>query len=132
MPVDGDTNPDSIELVARYTRAGKTLTALLTGDAEREETGACLAAGDVGDIDLLKVGHHGSQDSLTPDEAHALRPEVAVASAGEGNSYGHPDPTCVETLRKAGARFYCTKDVGDVEVTPGIEGPAVRVAHDTS
>lgn len=126
MPVDGDTNPDSIELVARYTRAGKTLTALLTGDAEREETGACLAAGDVGDIDLLKVGHHGSQDSLTPDEAYALRPEVAVASAGEGNAYGHPDPRCVSVLEACGARFLCTMDAGDVEVRPGRTGPVVR------
>lgn len=132
QPVAGDVNADSLEMLVSYDKDGRKLTALLTGDAEHLETGAVVDKGAVGDIDVLKVGHHGSSISIDERDAEALDPEVAVASAGEGNSYGHPDPTCVETLRKAGARFYCTKDVGDVEVTPGIEGPAVRVAHDTS
>lgn len=124
--VDGDENAESLELLVSYERGGRSLTALLTGDAERDETGACLDAGDVGDIDLLKVGHHGSEVSLTPEMAGRLSPEVAVASAGEGNSYGHPRPECVEMLEGAGALFLCTKDVGDVDVRPGSAGPLVR------
>lgn len=124
--VSGEENADSLELAVRYERRGASLTALLTGDAERDETGAALARGDVGDIDFLKVGHHGSAVSLTEAEARALAAEVAVASAGEGNSYGHPTPECVEMLEDAGSLFLCTKDVGDVEVRPGRAGPSVR------
>ena len=126
--VDGLDNPDSLELTIAYTGRGRELRGLLTGDAEQDETGAVIAAGDVGDIDFLKVGHHGSEVSLTSEQAEALAPEVAVASAGEGNAYGHPRKECVEALVSAGARFLCTKDVGDVELRPGRDGVMVRTA----
>lgn len=125
-PVSGTTNPDSLELLVTYARGGQSLTALLTGDAEQDEMAALLASGDVGDIDFLKVGHHGSAASLTPEQARLLDPEVAVASAGQNNEYGHPCQECVEALTSAGTLFLCTKDVGDVEVRPGITGPIVH------
>jgi competence protein ComEC len=120
--VDGDENSESIELAVSYGRGRATLSALLTGDAEQDELGRILSAGDVADIDLLKVGHHGSKVSLTYEQACALAPELAVASAGEGNDYGHPSSECVEVLQRAGAVFLCTKDVGDVDVRPGSSG----------
>lgn len=123
--VDGSENADSLELVLTYEHNGNGLSALLTGDAEKDETGACLARGDVGDIDFLKVGHHGSEVSLTSDEAAALDPEVSVASAGTGNKYGHPREECVDALVGAGSVFLCTKDVGTVTVRPGARGPVV-------
>ena len=126
--VGGGENGDSIELAFSYDEGGATLTGLLAGDAEQDETGAVIARGDVGDVDLLKVGHHGSEVSISSEEAADLDPEVSVASAGEGNSFGHPSPTCVETLEGVGSTFLCTKDVGDVTVTPGANGPSVQVA----
>ena len=120
--VDGDENGESIELAVSYGRGQATLSALLTGDAEQDELDQILSAGDLADIDLLKVGHHGSKVSLTYEQACALAPELAVASAGEGNDYGHPSSECVEVLQRAGAVFLCTKDVGDVDVRPGSSG----------
>lgn len=125
-PTDGGENEDSLELVVSYADGGRELTALLTGDAERDRTGEALARGEVGDVDLLKVGHHGSAVSLSAEEARVLDPEVSVASAGEGNRYGHPTSECVDILEGAGSLFLCTKDVGDVEVRPGRSGPVVR------
>ena len=124
-PVDGGDNADSLMLAVSYEHNGDELSALLTGDAEKDETAACLARGDVGDIDFLKVGHHGSEVSLTADEAALLDPEVSVASAGEGNKYGHPRKECVDVLEAAGSVFLCTKDVGPVTVRPGARGPTV-------
>lgn len=124
-PSGGEGNEGSLELSLTFSDGHRTLTGLLAADAEREETGAALERGDVGDIDFLKVGHHGSEVSVTPEIARALRPEVSVASAGEGNSYGHPDPVCVGVLEDVGSVFLCTKDVGDVTVEPGAEGPNV-------
>lgn len=127
--VDGSENAHSLEMLVRYERDGRTLTALLTGDAERDETGSALARGDLCDIDVLKVGHHGSEVSITEQQARALDPEVSVASAGEGNSYGHPNQACVEALEAAGSMFLCTKDVGDVELRPGTSGPEVNAGR---
>lgn len=124
-PAGGEGNEGSLEILLSYDDGTRELTALLAADAEREETGAAVERGDVGDVDLLKVGHHGSEASLTPEIARALAPEVSVASAGEGNGYGHPDPVCVGILEDAGSLFLCTMDVGDVCVEPGADGPVV-------
>ena len=123
--VDGSHNEDSLCLGLSYEAGERTLTALLTGDAEQDVLAEVAPA--AGDIDLLKVGHHGSRVSLSPDEARTLAPEVAVASAGADNSYGHPTPECVRVLEDAGANFLCTKDVGDVRAEPGAEGVRVSV-----
>lgn len=98
------------------------MTGLLTGDAERDETGEVVDSGRVGRIDFLKVGHHGSRVCLTPSETKALSPILSVASAGEGNSYGHPSEEAVDMLEDVGSRFFCTKDVGRVVVVPGSGG----------
>ena len=59
---------------------------LLTGDAEAE-----LAPVDPGDIDVLKVAHHGSDDAGLAGAAGAEpTPELAVISVGADNTYGHP------------------------------------------
>ncbi|MBR3327165.1 MAG: ComEC/Rec2 family competence protein, partial [Atopobiaceae bacterium] len=127
--VDGGENAESVELLIEYDDGVRSLTGLLTGDAETDELAAIIAKGDVGNIDFLKVGHHGSEVSITPAQACAIDPEVSVASAGEGNTYGHPSRECMDALEEAGSIFVCTKDVGDVEVLPGEHGPALRVAN---
>lgn len=120
--VGGNQNADSLELVLDYQGPDGSLRALLTGDAERDQTAQAVRDGRVGDIDVLKVGHHGSKVSIYPETAEALDPEVSVASAGEGNEYGHPSPECREVLEGVGSTFLCTKDQGTVLVGPGREG----------
>ncbi len=89
--------------------------------------GEALRHGRVGDVDFLKVGHHGSRVSIDVAEARRLDPEVSVASAGRGNKYGHPSPDCVRVLRKSGSTFLCTMDVGTVTLEPGERGVRVSV-----
>ena len=125
-PVTGEENADSLCLAVAYDRDDASLKALLTGDAERGELDAY--AGAAGDIDVLKVGHHGSKVSVDAESLAILDPEVAVASAGEGNSYGHPAPECVDAIEDSGAAFFCTTESGDVTVSPGRSGPSVRTA----
>lgn len=121
---EGDGNEGSLCLLLTYEGPEGTLRMLLTGDAESEELAGFVD--EVGDIDVLKVGHHGSAASIDASQAAALSPEVSVASAGEGNSYGHPRPDCIETLKAAGSMFLCTKDVGSVTLLPGRDGVGVR------
>jgi competence protein ComEC len=126
--VAGNQNTDSLVLAVRDADEGDAW-ALLTGDAEADVLESLLAAGELGEVDLLKVGHHGSAASTTPAVAAALAPLVAVASAGENNSYGHPTEACVEALEGAGAQVHVTFRCGDVDVRPSDEGVVVRCEH---
>ena len=122
---EGDINNGSVVLLVRHGG----FSAILTGDAEAPVEGALVARGALGPVDLLKVGHHGSHSSTTPDFVAALRPGVAVISAGVDNEYGHPAP---ETLATLGAlpdiAVYRTDRQGDVEIVT--DGRTYRVRTD--
>ena len=124
-PVSGEGNEDSLVMTLSYDDGRRTLAGLLTGDAERGEVGAVVGRKDAGDVDFLKVGHHGSAVSVDEELVEALSPEVSVASAGENNRYGHPTRECVSLLEEEGSLFLCTKDAGDVTITPGERGAEV-------
>jgi beta-lactamase superfamily II metal-dependent hydrolase len=96
-PLSGDSNADSMVLLVSCG----AVSVLLTGDAEIPSERAMLAAGVLGDVDVLKVGHHGSRTSTSPEFLAQVRPEAGVISAGVGNSYGHPHPEVVERLTAA-------------------------------
>ncbi|WP_369525663.1 ComEC/Rec2 family competence protein, partial [Parvibacter caecicola] len=87
---------------------------LLTGDAEAQPLAKALAAFDVGNLDLVKVGHHGSKNALSAPILEATAPEVGLISVGEGNSYGHPHPSTLQLLEEAGAQVLRTDVCGDV------------------
>ena len=124
--VSGSENEDSLVMLVNYSNKNCNFSGLLTGDAEHSVLTQCIHANQVGDIDVLKVGHHGSEASLDEADANVLIPELAIASAGYGNSYGHPGETCVEILEEVGATFLCTKDVGTVVVEPAVGSLHVR------
>jgi competence protein ComEC len=73
---------------------------LLPGDAEKMAERSILSESDPRTLqsDILKVGHHGSKNSTTPDFLAAVQPSLAVISAGEENPYGHPSPQLLERL----------------------------------
>lgn len=122
--VDGEGNEDSLVLLLSYAREGKSLRMLLTGDAELDQEREFVQ--EVGDIDVLKLGHHGSKVSVDGDLLDVLNPELSIASAGEGNRYGHPSDACIDAVRDAGSAFACTIEQGDITVSPTAAGFAMR------
>ncbi len=122
--VDGEGNEDSLVLLLSYAQEGKSLRVLLTGDAELDQEREFVQ--EVGDIDVLKLGHHGSKVSVDTDLLGTLKPELSIASAGEGNRYGHPSDACIDVVRDAGGAFACTIEQGDITVTPTAKGFAMR------
>jgi competence protein ComEC len=107
---DGDINNGSVVVELRHGG----FRALLTGDAEAPVEAALVSRGAVRAIDVLKVGHHGSHSSSTPEFLAAVDPTVAIISAGVDNEYGHP---AAETLAALAGRIVLRTDLdGDVEV----------------
>ena len=115
-----DLNEDSAILLVRYG----AFEALLAGDAGiPAETDL---GGKVGDVEVLKVGHHGSAGASGDRWLAELAPEVAVISVGRGNRYHHPSAEALGRLRVAGAEVWRTDEVGSVEVWT--DGATVRVS----
>ncbi|MEG1710879.1 MAG: MBL fold metallo-hydrolase [Clostridia bacterium] len=69
------------------------------------------------DCDVLKVGHHGSRSSSSSAFLNAIKPEVAVISAGKNNKYSHPHTETLSALNRIGAKIYCTIDFGTTLLT---------------
>lgn len=122
--VDGEGNEDSLVLLLSYVQEGKGLRILLTGDAELDQEREFVQ--EVGDIDVLKLGHHGSKVSVDGELLDVLKPELSLASAGEGNRYGHPSDACIDAVKEAGGVFACTIEHGDITVTPTANCFAMR------
>ena len=122
--VDGEGNEDSLVLLLSYTQGGQSLRMLLTGDAELDQEREFVQ--EVGDIDVLKLGHHGSKVSVDLDLLETLKPELSIASAGEGNRYGHPSDACIDAVKEAGGAFACTIEHGDITIKPTAKGFAMR------
>ncbi|MBM3724553.1 MAG: DUF4131 domain-containing protein [Acidobacteria bacterium] len=89
---------------------------LLTGDAERATEQRLAAQGLLERADVLKVAHHGSRTSTTPDFAALTRPTFALISAGFENSYRHPHPEVVQRLEESGARVLRTDQAGLIRI----------------
>ncbi len=122
---EGDINNGSV--VLRVEFGG--FSALLTGDAEAPIESALASRGLLEPVDVLKVGHHGSNSSTTPGLVDAIHPSVAIISSGAGNEYGHPAPETLATLgARPGIAVFRTDLQGDVEVVT--DGIALRVRTD--
>jgi len=96
---------------------------LFMGDAEEEAEASMLAAGLVPDIEILKVGHHGSSSSSSAQFLDAAKPSLAIYMAGEGNSYGHPHQETLIALTDIGALYQGTNMYGTIVITTTGEKP---------
>ena len=109
-----DANNSSIVLRLDHGQ----VTFIFTGDAEAEAEAIMLAKQKhLLPTDVLKVAHHGSRTSSTPEFLAAAAPQIAVIMAGQGNSYGHPHAETLDKLARAGAEIYRTDIYGDIVIT---------------
>jgi len=96
-------NNDSMVLHVSY---GET-SVLLEGDAEKAVERR-IATLHHPRADLLKVGHHGSATSTTPEILDAVKPSFAVISVGFRNSFGIPKPIVLQRLQNSGVHVFRT------------------------
>jgi len=85
---------------------------LITGDRNRTGEWELLDQTQLPLLELLVVGHHGSESSTSFELLHATRPEIAVISVGEDNAYGHPAQQVLDRLELAGCQVWRTDQDG--------------------
>jgi competence protein ComEC len=90
--------------------------ALLTGDAEESAENGLIASGIPLHATVLKAGHHGSHSSTTEPFLEAVRPAMAIISAGRGNNFGHPHAEVLERLNRRGVAILRTDELGTIRV----------------
>ena len=108
-------NNDSLVLRIQFGQS----SVLLEGDAEAPSERAMInasltgpASAQIGPDTLLKVGHHGSRTSTTPDFLALAAPQAAVISVGRQNTFGPPRPESIARLAAAHTRLYRTDEFG--------------------
>ena len=105
-------NDDSIVLEIRW----HSVSMLLTGDIGRAVEKTLAPAIAWSPLRVVKVPHHGSLTSSTPEFVRATTPRVVVVSAGRSNHFGHPVPEVLERYRQAGAEIFRTDRDGAVTI----------------
>ncbi len=90
---------------------------LLTGDIEKETERELLNASEFVKSDVLKVAHHGSRTSSTPEFIGATEAKLAIISVGKQSPFGHPHLEVVERLKNSGAKVLTTGKRGTISVS---------------
>lgn len=87
---------------------------LFMGDAGEEREEDIINQYNVGSIDFLKVGHHGSDTSSSQKFIETITPKYSIIFVGENNRYGHPNDSVLNTL--GNSKIYRTDLDGTIEI----------------
>jgi len=99
---------------------------LIMGDAGERSEAMLLARGADLRADALVVAHHGAAGATSAALLAAMRPRLALISAGYRNRFGHPHPAVIARLRSAGAQVLRTDHSGALVLEVGPGGMRVR------
>ncbi|MBG6190184.1 competence protein ComEC [Arthrobacter sp. CAN_A212] len=122
-----ENNSSAVLEVIIDTPMDGVLSVLLTGDLEEDAAAALLRENpDLAErgVQILKVAHHGAQNGGL-ELARAVRPRLALISAGRDNDYGHPHPSITDGLSTAGIAVARTDELGTFLVS--IQDNSLRV-----
>ena len=116
-----NANEQSLVLDVRY--AG--FSTLLTGDIGIESMRELVEKKELNEVNVLKIPHHGSKNSLLPSFYEESNPQWAVISVGENNLFGHPQLSILETLEEKDIKILRTDRDG--AITFCSDGRGVRL-----
>ena len=97
---------------------------MFTGDAETEVENEVLEkySKEKLDIDILKVGHHGSNTSSSINFLKTLTPTISVIEVGKDNKYGHPTEKTLTSLKEVGSKIYRTDINNNIVISVSLSG----------
>lgn len=107
-----DENDSSTILLMYY----KNLKILLTGDASVKSEKYILDTYDLGHVDILKLGHHGSKTSTGEDLLKEIRPSLGLISCGKDNKFNHPHKVTTEKLKRYKVKYLRTDIEGSIKI----------------
>lgn len=107
-----DENDSSTILLMYY----KNIKILLTGDASIKSEKYILDTYDLGHVDILKLGHHGSKTSTDEDLLKEIRPSLGLISCGKNNKFNHPHKVTIEKLKKYRVNYLRTDIEGSIKI----------------
>ena len=85
---------------------------MLMGDASSTTEKEIINKYNLSNIDVLKVGHHGSKTSSSENFINEINPKYGVISVGKNNRYGHPNKEVLNNLDKS--KIYRTDEDGSI------------------
>ena len=85
---------------------------MFMGDASTTTEHEILNKYNLQDIDVLKVGHHGSKTSSNKSFIDEINPKYSIISAGKNNRYGHPNDSVLDNLEDS--KIYRTDEDGSI------------------
>lgn len=108
LSVANANDPNNNSIVLEFVN-GKD-KALFMGDAEKEIESNL----NLGNVDLIKIGHHGSHSSSSQDFLERVTPQYAVITCGKDNKYGHPNKETMNTLKDMNIEVHRSDECGDI------------------
>ena len=85
---------------------------MFMGDASITTEKEILNKYNLPDIDVLKVGHHGSKTSSSKEFINEVNPKYSIISVGKNNRYGHPNDSVLDNLEDS--KIYRTDEDGSI------------------
>ena len=110
---DGEENAASVALIVEYGGFRMFIGGDLTGGGGNFPYNTpdveSLVADVAGDVDVLKVSHHGSHTSTNQTFLDALQPKIAIIYCGDNNEHHHPHTSVIDRLLDSGVSVYQTE-----------------------
>jgi len=85
---------------------------MFMGDAGVEKEKDILEKYNISNVDVLKVGHHGSRTSSSKKFINKVNPKYSIISVGKNNRYGHPNKEVLNNLENS--KVYRTDEDGSI------------------
>lgn len=85
---------------------------LFMGDASINTEKDIMNNYDIGDVFILKVGHHGSKTSSSEEFINSVNPKYSIISVGKNNKFGHPNKEVLDNL--SNSKIYRTDIDGSI------------------
>ena len=109
-----DLNNNSLVVKLVY----KNFSMLFTGDIEKEAESEILKmyGKNVLKSTVLKIAHHGSKTSSTPEFIKLVNPKIALIGVGKDNNFGHPNEEILERLNSFKVKVFRTDECGEIQI----------------
>ncbi|MBR1936998.1 MAG: MBL fold metallo-hydrolase [Bacilli bacterium] len=85
---------------------------IFMGDASTSTEKEIMDKYNLPDIDVLKIGHHGSKTSSSQEFINKIQPKYSIISVGKNNRYGHPNKEVLDNLKDT--KIYRTDEDGSI------------------